>query len=404
MNPIGAIAIEVSGVRVGVIRRIHGERNVFDIDSDYLGAHNPPTLSLSLKSESGEQSAARPVRQGLPPFFSNLLPEGHLRDYLAALIGVKPVREFFLLAALGGDLPGAVTATAIEGEDGLPIDSSELSGTPESRGPLRFSLAGVQLKFSALAEASGGLTIPANGAGGSWIVKLPSLRFYGVSENEFAMLSLARAMGIAVPKIRLVTLKDIAGLPTDLGRLEGMALAVERFDRAPNGKRIHMEDFAQIFGVFPQGKYKYRSYANIAAVLSAEAGEDAVFEFVKRLVFSVMIGNADMHLKNWSVLYPDGRKAVLAPAYDYVSTVPYLPSDQLALNFGAEKSLDQISLEQVRRFVDKARLPMAPVWRIVRETMNRTAEAWASLPEKDVLTADLRTAIDAQIRRVQVAP
>ena len=139
---------------------------------------------------------------------------------------------------------------------------------------------------------------------------MPSLRFYGVSENEFAMLSLARAMGIAVPKIRLVTLKDIAGLPTDLGRLEGMAMAVERFDRAPSGKRIHMEDFAQIFGVFPEGKYKYRSYANIAAVLSAEAGEDAVFEFVKRLVFSVMIGNADMHLKNWSVLYPDGRKAV----------------------------------------------------------------------------------------------
>ena len=53
---------------------------------------------------------------------------------------------------------------------------------------LRFSLAGVQLKFSAVMEASGGLTIPAGGMGGSWIVKLPSARFAAVPENEFAML------------------------------------------------------------------------------------------------------------------------------------------------------------------------------------------------------------------------
>ena len=156
--------------------------------------------------------------------------------------------------------------------------------------------------------------------------------------------------------------------------------------------------------IYPEDKYKYRSYANIAGVLAAEAGEDAVFEFVKRLVFNIMIGNADMHLKNWSVLYPDGRKAVLAPAYDYVSTIPYIPNDTLALNFGAEKSLHQISLDQVRRFVDKARLPMPPVWRIVRETMIRTAEAWESLPEKDILPADIRAAVGAQIARVQVAP
>jgi serine/threonine-protein kinase HipA len=60
---------------------------------------------------------------------------------------------------------------------------------------LRFSLAGVQLKFSAVMEASGGLTIPAGGMGGSWIVKLPSNRFASVPENEYTMLALARAVG-----------------------------------------------------------------------------------------------------------------------------------------------------------------------------------------------------------------
>ena len=65
-----------------------------------------------------------------------------------------------------------------------------------ARAVLRFSLAGVQLKFSAVMEASGGLTVPAGGMGGSWIVKLPSARFAAVPENEFAMLELARRAGI----------------------------------------------------------------------------------------------------------------------------------------------------------------------------------------------------------------
>jgi hypothetical protein len=87
-------------------------------------------------------------------------------------------------------------------------------------------------------------------------------------------------------------------------------LAVERFDRGAHGERIHMEDFAQVFGLFPESKYDKRSYANIAAVLWAESGDAAAYEFVRRLVFSIMIGNADMHLKNWSILYPDKRTPV----------------------------------------------------------------------------------------------
>ena len=185
---------------------------------------------------------------------------------------------------------------------------------PQHRGALRFSLAGVQLKFSAVMESSGGLTIPAQGIGGSWIVKLPSMRFAAVSENEFVMLELARAIGIAVPRIQLVSVSAIGGLPAEAARLSGKALAVERFDRGPGRQRIHMEDFAQVFGIFPEGKYKSVSYSNIAKVLWAETGEAGTFEFVKRLVFSVMIGNADMHLKNWSLLYPDTRRPVLSPA------------------------------------------------------------------------------------------
>jgi serine/threonine-protein kinase HipA len=258
----------------------------------------------------------------------------------------------------------------------------------------------VQLKFSAVMEASGGLTIPAGGLGGSWIVKLPSARFKAVPENEFVMLELARRIGISVPENKLIDIASIKGLPEQAHTVEGMALAVKRFDRLPDGAPVHMEDFAQVFGEFPSSKYKFHSYANLAAVLWAEIGEDAVREFVRRLVFTVVIGNADMHLKNWSLLYPDRRTPALSPGYDFVATLPYIPNDTLALSFGDSRSLSEITPEQMRRFADTARIPASPLWKIAVETAERTAESWKTLEQADVLPKDLRETIGKQILSV----
>jgi serine/threonine-protein kinase HipA len=130
----------------------------------------------------------------------------------------------------------------------------------------------VQLKSSAILEARGRLTVPAEGIGGSWIVKLPSQTFDAVSENECVMLELARAIGIAVSRIQLVPVSAIQGLPFQGTAIKGNDLAVERFHRAPDGGRVHGEDFAQVFGQFPEDKYKGVSYGNIARVLWAETG------------------------------------------------------------------------------------------------------------------------------------
>jgi serine/threonine-protein kinase HipA len=249
-------------------------------------------------------------------------------------------------------------------------------------------------------EASGGLTIPADGTGGSWIVKLPSARFNAVPENELAMLALAREIGIPVPEVKLVSISEIDGLPRDAGNKDGAALAIRRFDRTLDRGRIHMEDFAQVFGIYPDDKYEKRSYANIAQVLLAEAGNDAVMDFTRRLVFSVLIGNADMHLKNWSLLYLDQRSPSLAPAYDYVSTIPYLPQDRLALGFGGSKDITTVTKDQIRRFADTARLAVSPLWTLVQETADRTQAAWKSLDEKDGIPDDIRRAIDQHITKV----
>ena len=402
---LDALAVLLHGTQIGIVNRLAGDRQLFAFEQDYVDDPQRPTLSLSFKSaDGGLVTSVRPGMRRVPPFFSNLLPEGHLRTYLAGLAGVNPEREFFLLAALGADLPGAVVVTPLEGGEqqaaapGHP--GSEDQGQDPAGAVLRFSLAGVQLKFSAVAEASGGLTIPAGGMGGSWIVKLPSGRYPAVPENEFVMLELARRVGISVPVNRLVDIASIRGLPEEARAPGGQALAVQRFDRAPGGDRLHMEDFAQVFGLYPGDKYRHRSYANIASVLWAEIGEDATNEFVRRLVFSVLIGNADMHLKNWSLLYPDRRTPALSPAYDFVATLPYIPGDSLALAFGGSSSLAEITRDQMRRFADTARIPASPLWPIAVETAERTAAEWSNLESKGLLPADMRKSIEKQILTV----
>jgi len=399
LNKINSLAVNLHGSRIGIINRLAGDRHLFSFDQEYIDNPERPTLSLSFKGQMGGLiTSIRPYNLKLPPFFSNLLPEGHLRTYLASKAQVKPEREFFLLAALGADLPGALTVTPMSTDQNIMEQETRINlDAREHETMLRFSLAGVQLKFSAILEASGGLTIPANGVGGSWIIKLPSTRFPVVPENEFVMLALARHAGISLPQNHLIDIKKIHGLPDDAAHIKGRALAIARFDRGIDSQPIHMEDFAQVFGLFPADKYKHHSYANIAAVLWAETGEAGTYEFIRRLVFSVLIGNADMHLKNWSLLYPDKRTPELSPAYDFVATLPYIPDDQLALSFGGSRSLSEILPEQLRRFADTARIPFNPLLGLITETSERTVTAWKNLAEKDLLPDEMKKIIDKQI-------
>lgn len=262
---------------------------------------------------------------------------------------------------------------------------------------LRFSLAGVQLKFSAFANAGkgGGLTIPAEGVGGSWIVKLPSQQFSGVPENEFSMMTLANMIGMEVPVINLVELDAIAGIPEGIGELKGRALAVNRFDRTVDGA-VHTEDFAQVFGVFPDDKYKRASYANIARVIGTEAGDVGAAEFIRRLVFSTLIGNGDMHLKNWSLIYPDRRSAALSPAYDLVSTIAYIKGeDTAALNFSRTKKMAELNTDELRHLAAKALLPEKLVIDTAAETVQRFRQVWEAEKRHLPLAATVLEAIDA---------
>ena len=393
MREFAVLDVRLYGRPIGTLTRLPGDQVLFAFNEGYIADRHRPTLSLSFKDiRGGLITDARPTQTRLPPFFANLLPEpGPMRDLLAARANVKPEREFFLIAVLGRDLSGALEIQPASGvmprdDAAVVVEQSTADARPPE--PLRFSLAGVQLKFSAVRSAAGGLTIPANGVGGSWIVKLPSSRYPEVPENEFAMMELARRVGIAVPETSLIPVSRISGLPAEVTLLGERAFVIRRFDRPSVGGAIQIEDFAQVFGVYPEEKYgrpgQRASYRNIVEVLWAETGEAGVAEFVRRLVFNVLIGNADMHLKNWSLIYPYRRTPELSPAYDFVSTVASIPDDKLALTFVDSREFASVTVEQFERFAMKARLPAKLTLDTVRETVARFAGVWNKSGSREI--------------------
>ena len=262
-------------------------------------------------------------------------------------------------------------AVAVDAEETEADELDEEAAGKQAERALRFSLAGVQLKFSAIKAQgkNGGLTIPVTGSGGDWIVKLPSARHPDVPEAEFAAMKLAAKIGIDVPEIDLVPLDQIDGIPEGITRYGKSAFAIRRFDRGEEGP-VHTEDFAQVFGVFADDKYENASYRQILSVLAIETDEQSVVEFVRRLTYSVLIGNGDMHLKNWSLIYPDRRNALLAPAYDLLSTLAYIPGDDAALKFHSSREWASYTYDELEAIADKADTPgkMALVGQLARET------------------------------------
>jgi len=405
MPDVSTLNVLLYGELVGTLTHVAGDRTLFAFTEQYINDKQRAVLSLSFKDAFGELiTDFAPTQTKLIPWFSNLLPEGHLRKYLAERARVNQQREYFLLWVLGRDLPGAVTIDPADGEAWPPDahDGHDRQVDNPRANALRFSLAGVQLKFSVLEGARGEFTIPARGVGGDWIVKLPSREFEGVPENEFSMMTLARKIGIDVPPIQLIDMDAIANLPEGANVRGKQAYAIQRFDRV-GGEPVQIEDFAQVFGIYPDDKYKKATMRRIAQVIGAEGQDADIREFVRRLVFNALIGNTDMHLKNWSLIYPDKRRAALAPAYDFVSTTPYIKDETAALKVSRSARFDEFTRDELAHMAAKARLPEKLVLDTVAETVALFHQHWKTEAKNLPLAKDVIAAIEHQLKIVPIA-
>ena len=276
MADVQVLDVLLHGELVGTLTHIDGDRTIFGFADAYVANDRRPALGLGFKDRFGELiTEFRPTRTRLLPFFSNLLPEGRMRTYLAERAGVDPAREFFLLWVLGMDLPGAITIQSADGGAWLPqsdlhADVDE-SGNDRLQHALRFSLAGVQLKF------------------------------------------------------------------------------------------------------------------------------------VRRLTFNTLIGNADMHLKNWSLLYPDRRCAALAPAYDFVATIAYIPNDTAALKFSRTRLFSEFSEDELSHLAAKAMLPERLVLDTARETVALFYQHWRAEKTHLPIGANVIRAVEEHLKMIPIA-
>lgn len=391
-------SVWINDYRIGSLEQ-RGDFSRFRLRQDYIEDPERPVLGLIFENDLNKvhSSALR-----LPPWFSNLLPEGRLRDWIAADRGVPIDREVELLAQVGRDLPGAVRVL----DEGLPVEDDWRDGNfagveqeVESNG-WKFSLAGVGMKFSML-RSEDRLTLPASGEGGNWIVKLPDPSFSDVPRNEFSMMTLAKHVGIDVPELLLVHRDSLSALPENAWRSnEEMAFVIRRFDRAGNGRRIHIEDMAQVSNIYPYGDRKYEgNYETVASLIYRGWNIDGVKEFVRRLAFNILIGNGDAHLKNWSLIYLNPRIPTLSPAYDIVSTTFYEQSaddSNLALKLGGHKRPEKVSLYRFRRIRERLGLGV-DLEGLAQEVVEKTNREWSNVANTLDSNPALQESIDKTI-------
>ncbi|MBD1389291.1 HipA domain-containing protein [Neiella sp. HB171785] len=278
----------------------------------------------------------------LPPFFTNLLSEGWLRAHQANLARLDKKDEFGLLCANGKELIGAVSVVA---GDVAEIEGGQLVNIPiatpmtlKERGvsiigaPNQFnqhavdhtdghSISGVQRKLLMKLE---GRTLRPTSSGGQYIVKPAPEEAPHLPENEFFVMQLAKKVGFDIADCGLV--------PFESGEL---AYVTKRFDVINERQRYLIEDGASLCQVHPKNKDSDAlSYETVLLKLSKCAGHSKAItlKLFLQLIYSFIVGNNDLHLKNFSMQRkPDRRNCImelLTPMYDVLSLAPYPIFDQ----------------------------------------------------------------------------
>ncbi len=215
------------------------------------------------------------------------------------------------------------------------------------------------------------------GLWGRFILKPQTDRFANLPENEDLTMHLAEAAGIKTVPHSLIRFAD--------GEL---CYITHRVDRTKNGDKIAMEDMCQLSERLTEDKYK-GSYERIAKLIKQYSAAPLldVVNFWEVVVFSWLTGNADMHLKNFS-LYRPADNYMLTPAYDLLSTSIVMPEDEeelaLTLN-GKKKKIKRADFE-------KAMLDSGMDEKAIEKLFKKFAKTlpkWYALIEESFLPKDM---------------
>lgn len=347
----------------------------------------PISLSLPREGTTTRAAAAR--------FLDNLLPDQeHTRRRMAQAYGVASTGTFELLRTVGGDVAGGLVLLpdgeapptgpaqlnpALDRDIADRINSIKLD--PDAwvprQTPARFSLAGTQGKF-ALARVDRNWYWSNTAVPSTHIVKPARPEHLHLEEAEAAALTLAAEAGLPAPRAAVLQMTDQT------------AFVVERFDRVFDddtvfATRLHAEDLAQALGVDVARKYSVTAAQIVEKLRSVDATGDVVRAFLRQLAFNVLLGNADAHAKNYSLLLrPDA--VGLAPIYDTVPTGLFPAFDQeLAMRIAGARFPQAVTQNHWRKFARSTGIDEEEVVALVEEVARgvaaRNDTAWTTLDD-----------------------
>jgi len=362
------------GQYVGQLHLDSSRRFVFQYDKTWLTSGNALPLSLALPPREAPYAddEAR-------PFFANLLPESGVRRAIARRLGLSEENDFALLEAIGGECAGAVTV--LPTGTGLPVTGEYRSLTDKELAALveslpnrpflageegvRLSLAGAQNKLPVYIDEDR-ICLPLGVYPSSHILKPNIPDHKDTVVNEAFCMRLAAKMGLLVPEVEIRCLDHL------------QVYIIERYDREISDKgnliRIHQEDFCQALGVPPGAKYEKEGGPGLArcfALIRSYSTQPAadVKKLLAWVVFNYLIGNADAHAKNISLLLPqEGPR--LAPFYDLMCTAVYPTlTDRMAMSVGGKDDPKWIIARYWEQFSDD--IGVKP--RLVKESITAMA-------------------------------
>ena len=212
----------------------------------------------------------------------------------------------------------------------IDINENKLKNYAKEVIKANIAITGVQPKLSLwLEESKPNIRFTIIDNKSNFIIKPQSEVYNFLPENEDLCMHLAGELGINTAKHCLVKLKS-----------GNLAYITKRFDRV-NEQKIACEDLCQLSETLTEHKYRgsYEKTGKVIRKFSTQGGFDTI-NYFELILFSFIIGNADMHLKNFSMIETDNNGFVLSPAYDLISTFLAIKNEdeQLSLSINGKRN------------------------------------------------------------------
>lgn len=376
----------------------------FEYDAEWLNQPGAFVLAPQFALAPGRTTGTL-VRH----FFENLLPEGEVLDDVVAALQLRGASHFEVLGRLGEELPGVLSLLP---PDAWPVHLQQYTPLPHevlsqrlaarqkvpllvSNAATTMSLAGAQDKIGLRMDGKTLQLFDSVGPSPTTHILKPDTRqarYAPSAINEYACMQLARALKLPVP-------------PTWLLRVPEAAYVVERYDRATAAGHIvgrHQIDGCQLLGHGAGWKYE-RSGGLVSLPKLVQAlralrvpGGD-MLQFQRWVMFNYLIGNADAHAKNISVLIDD-QGFRIAPFYDLLCVRAYGDTG-LALFIGDENTFDAVGRHSWEALCDDCGFRLPETLKAFRALATALPTAWtkvrAQIDEKNRPTAPERALLDS---------